>query len=120
MSDSTKITVAPGIEIQLAHPEDLPAAALASAIPQVVRIAAEVIAKSGGNIVTAAIVAYEETTAKIVFYQEHGRVLREEVIPVVAKAKAYQTGRDTLNKMDLDDDILKEAQEELNRRRKGR
>lgn len=118
MSDSTKITVAPGVDIQLSHPEDLPATALAAVIPQVAKAAAEIIAKTGGNIITAAVVAYEETTAKITFYQEHGRVLREEVIPIVAKAKAYQTGRDTLNKMGLDDDILNEAQEELNRRRK--
>lgn len=118
MSDSTKITVAPGIDIQLSHPEDLPATALAAMIPQVAKIAAEAIGKTGGNIIAAAVVAYEETTAKIVFYQEHGRVLREEVIPVVAKAKAYQSGRDTLNKMKLDDDILNEAQEELNKRRK--
>lgn len=119
MLDSTKISVIPGVDIQLSHPDDLPAKALSIIIPNVVKIAAEVIAKSGGNLVSAAVVAYEETSAKIVFYQEHGRVLREEVIPVVAKAKAYQTGRETLNKMDLDNDIRNEAQAELNRRRKG-
>lgn len=120
MSEITSITVAPGIDIQLSHPEDIPAKALSAIIPYVVRTAAEILAKSGGNIIAAAVVAYEETTAKIVFYQEHGRVLREEIIPVVAKAKAYQTGRDTLNKMKLDDDILSEAQEELNKRRRRR
>lgn len=116
MPENTKIIVAPGVEIQLSHPDDMPASALATAIPQVVKSAAEIIAKSGNNIVAATIAAYEETSAKIVFYQEHGRVLREEVIPLIAKAKAYQTGRDALDSMALDNDILVEAQQELNRR----
>jgi hypothetical protein len=116
MPNNMKIIVAPGVEIQLSHPDDMPPAALANAIPQVIKSATEIIAKSRSNIVSATIAIYEETTAKIVFYQEHGRVLREEVIPLIAKAKAYQTGRDTLNAMGLDNDILIEAQQELGKR----
>jgi hypothetical protein len=120
MSTSTKLTLPSGVEIQLSHPEDLSTTALNLMIPQIIKTATEVIAKSGGNIVSAVVEAYETTTAKIVFYQEQGRVLREEIIPVMAKAKAYQSGRNALNSMELDDDILKEAQDELDKRRRGK
>lgn len=119
MSDQI-ISVKPGVEIQLTYPDNLSSAVVSALVPSIVRTAAEVITKSGANIVSVAVQTYEETYAKIVFYQEHGRVLREEVIPIVAKAKAFQDGRNMLNKIGLDDDILSEAQDELNKRRQKR
>ena len=116
---SIKIPLPSGKEIVLSHPEDLAASAVSALIPQVAKTATEVIARSGANIITAVVEVYEETYAKIVFYQEHGRVLREEVIPVLAKAQAYQDGRQVLKNSGLDDDIRREAEEELNRRRRG-
>jgi hypothetical protein len=117
---NTNIAVMPGVEIKLSNPENIPSAVISALIPQVVKTAAEIITKSGSNIISATVEAYETTTAKIVFYQEQGRVLREEVIPVLAKAKAYQNGRDALRGMNLDADILQEFQDELDKRRRGR
>ena len=108
-----------GKEIQITFPDNLAGTAMNAMIPEIVRVAAAVIAKSGGNIVSATVASYEETKAKIVFYQEYGNVLREEVIPVVAKAKAFQDGRDILEKMGLDRDILDDSNSDLNQRRRG-
>lgn len=108
----------PNGEIQLSVPPELPSTALAVVIPQIIVMASKEFSDSTGNIIQAVVSEVVETTAKIVFYQEHGRVLREEVIPVIAKAKAYQDGRDILNRMGLDDEILEEAQNELNKRRR--
>lgn len=102
-------------DIQLSVSDDLPSSSLNVIIPQVLKLAIEEPTK---NIVSAIVELYEETHAKIVFYQEYGRILREEIIPVIAKAKAYQSGRDMLNSMGLDDDILKDAQAELNKLRR--
>ena len=115
---SRNLSIRPGVEIQLSYPEDIPAQALSSIIPPIIKTVTDILAKSGSYVVSAVVEAYTVTEAKVVFYREYGKVMRQEIIPVAAKAKAYQDGRNLINNMGLDDDIWQDAQDELNRRRK--
>jgi hypothetical protein len=113
-----KLTIKPGVEINLSYPDDITSTALENIIPPVIRAAANILAKSGSHIVSAFVEAYTVTEAKVVFYREYGKVMREEIIPVAAKAKAFQDGRNVLKNLGLDEDILRDAQDDLNRKRK--
>ena len=114
------VPVVPGVELKLSYPDDLPSQALSYLIPQVVKSATDIVVKSGGKMIEAAVKGYEATCATVVFYQERGRVLRVEVLPTVAKALAFQTGRNMLRNGGLDDDILADALEELDEKRRKR
>ena len=91
----------------------------ANALPFVTRQLAN-LANAGVTVSRIFIEAQSEVSLAIRLYDQYNRYIREDVIPTVAVAKAFQDGRNALNSMDLDQDIYDEAYSDLERKRQRR
>lgn len=112
MPDITKITLSPSVEIEFSHSNHISANVIVDAIPQIVKTAAEVInSNSRLKISTVTIAIHDETAAKISFFQEDGRIVIENIIQL----SIYQRDKSNLNKISLDNNVLKKAQNELSK-----
>src|SRR5690242_15026621 len=91
----------------------------ANALPFVTRQLVN-LANAGVTVSRIFIEAQSEVSLAIRLYDQYNRYIREDVIPTVAVAKAFQNGRNALNSMDLDQDIYDEAYSDLERKRQRR
>lgn len=107
-----------GVEVSLSFPDHIAAAAIRTIVGPVI---AEIF-NTGVAVVSIAVEAYEVTKLRIAYYQEYGRIVREDIIPVTALYDAHNQGRTAIRSMGLDPDLEADALEDLeivrNRRRR--
>ncbi len=114
------IKISPKLQVSLNYPDSVPANIVGKyVVPAAIKIIAE-LARSGIIATGAVVEAFEETRLKIIFYQEYGRVLREDIIPVAAMNKAHHDGRRMVWGMGLDADLEQAALDDLERKRQNR
>lgn len=107
------IKASSGLEVSLNYPDILPAILIRALVtPTVVQTVAE-LANMGAIATSIVVEAIELTNIKIAYYQEHGRVIKEEVIPILARATAITEGRKLAESLGLDPDLLQDALNKL-------
>ncbi len=107
----TKKIMAPSTQqtISISYPENLPDLILQAISKLVSRTA---IALSDSNSITISHAILEtlgSTQLKITYYQDKGKITREEIIPIVAAYSALQSGINQIRLMDLDDVLEEDA-----------
>jgi hypothetical protein len=108
------------LQVSLQYPDSIPASVVSKAIiPAATRIITE-LARSSISVTGAVVEILEETKVKIKFYQEYGRILREDIIPIVAMNKAHHDGRRMVWGMGLDSDLEQDALDDLEAKRQKR
>lgn len=68
----------------------------------------------------AVVTAYSENELQIAYLRYDAKVIRHDVIPVVATLHAHQWGRDRLDSMDLDADLWASGRAALDEKRRRR
>ena len=110
---SSEIVKVDSKDITIDYPSSLQEVAIQQIRPKIVGEASSIV-QTGADIVKASVSIIEETRVEVAFILRRGEEYRRRTIPVIAKAKAQQDGRNTINNMGLDDDIRAAAQSELN------
>ena len=110
------IKASSGLDVSINYPDTLPAILIRTLVtPTVVQAVAE-LANTGVIVTSTVVEAIELTKIKIAYYQEHGRVIKEDIIPIIAKAVGIQEGRqiiDGLEQWGLDADLVQKARDQL-------
>lgn len=101
-------------------PRVLPAALTHGALISAVAAAAEATARAAAAARYAVVKVRRENEIAIQLLDEERRVLREDVVPVMAIVAAHQAGRQALRGAGLDADLLEDALADLDRKRRQR
>jgi hypothetical protein len=77
-------------------------------------------ANTGVTISRVLIEVRDQISLSLQYINAQGRIIREDIIPVVAVASAHQGGREALRSMDIDEDIYNDAMNDLDEKRQKR
>jgi hypothetical protein len=101
-------------------PRMLPAALTHGALISAVAAAAETTARAAAAARYAVVKVRRENEIAIQFLDEERRVLREDIIPVMAIVAAHDKGRRAVRSYGLDADLLEDALADMERKRQQR
>jgi len=107
-----------GLDVSLNYPDTLPAILIRALVTTTVVQTVAELANTGVIVTSTVVEAIELTKIKIAYYQEHGRVIKEDIIPIIAKAVGIKEGRqiiDSLARLGLDADLVQDARDKLDK-----
>jgi hypothetical protein len=111
-----QVTVPGGRSLRVEYPVSLAEQVVDEhVIPKVVA-SVRALASAAGAVQYALVTSLAESQLQISYLTRQARVLHSDVIPVIATAEAYETGRDWLDRLDLDPDLRDRARRELDAR----
>ncbi|WP_432097148.1 hypothetical protein [Streptomyces sp. bgisy100] len=108
----------PGIRAVI--PDALPGSLPRGAVVAAIAAGAGGVARGVAAVRHAVVRVVGESNVQIQYLDEHHRVLREDIVPVMAMIDAHQNGRDAARAAGLDPDLLEEALADMDKRRRRR
>ncbi|ACU71141.1 hypothetical protein Caci_2222 [Catenulispora acidiphila DSM 44928] len=107
-------------EVVATLPNVLPGSLTRMAVVKAIATAAENTAYALASARYAVVKVVTETSLQIEFLNERRRVIREDIIPVLAISQSHNDARRAVYNMSLDDDIRQDALADLDRARQRR